>query len=149
MEPLQKEILTLLANTVWAQYTKENLAYANYLSKQSTYTGALLNLTCGVVFGLPEESVPDRLFLIFFPSPEGLEKKTIANSATTKRVFFFIVPVLRELTRTVRDVLATQCEYRGLKLDSQLVRDKEGREVDLDQPLAQVPYRMVLVEAST
>jgi hypothetical protein len=34
-----------------------------------------------VVFGLPQEAVPEKLFLLFFPTPEGLEKKTLANSA--------------------------------------------------------------------
>jgi hypothetical protein len=41
-----------------------------------------LSSDCVPAFGLPEEPVPENLFLIFYPTPEGLERKTIANSAS-------------------------------------------------------------------
>lgn len=45
----------------------------------------------------------------------------------------------------VRDVLTVQCENRGIKLDSLVVRDKHGKEVNLDQPLCKVPDRIVVL----
>ena len=42
-----------------------------------------------VVFGFPQEAVvSDKHFLVFFPTPEGLEKKTLANSAKTGKINF-------------------------------------------------------------
>lgn len=115
LEPLQKDVLILLSRTMWPLYTKEHEEYSKYLSNQ--------------IFGLPEETVPERVFLIFYPTPEGLEKKTIPNSATS----------------TVRQVLTVQCENRGIKLNSLVVKDKHGKEVNLDLPLCMVPDRIVVL----
>jgi hypothetical protein len=47
------------------------------------------------VFGVPEENVPENLFLIFFPTPEGQEKKTLQNSNTaTGLLSEFLFPSL-------------------------------------------------------
>jgi len=120
IEPLQLEIAQLLLCTMWPSYTKEHEGYSKYLYNQ--------------IFGLPEESVPEKLFLLFLPNAEGgMEKKTLPNSPST----------------TVRQVLTLQCEYRGLNLDNLSVTDKGGSKIsNLDVPLASIPDRIIILRTN-
>jgi len=120
IEALQTEIAQLLMRTMWPAYTKEHEGYSKYLYNQ--------------IFGLPEESVPEKLFVLFIPNTEGgMEKNTITNSNTN----------------TVRQVLTVQCENRGLSLDSLTVSDKGGNPIrSLDVPLSQVPDRILILRAN-
>lgn len=85
-----------------------------------------------LVFGLPDEPVPEKLFLVFYPTESGLEKKTLANSTTS----------------TVREVLHQRCKDRGVSLSSLTVKDKHGMDVDLDTTLSQVPHRIIVLGES-
>lgn len=90
-------------------------------------------LTHALVFGLPDESVPEKLFLVFYPTADGgLEKKTISNSTTA----------------TVREVLEHRCRERGVSLSSLTVKDKHGVDVNLDSTLHQVPHRIIILGES-
>lgn len=52
-------------------------------SRNISFISGLLYFSLNLDFGVPEEQVPENLFLIFYPSSEGMEKKTLSNSDTS------------------------------------------------------------------
>jgi len=113
--PVQTEMAQLLARSVWPAYTKEHEGCAKYLYNQ--------------IFGLPEEVVPEKLFLLFSPNEDGdLKKQTLPNS----------------IVNTVRSVLVKECE--DLNIDELVVTDKAGHVItDLDIPLFRIPDRIIII----
>lgn len=155
IDALGQEIIKLLQNTMWPIYTKEHQDYTEFIAKEGKIHIFKLSNWSLSVFGFPDQ-VSDQHILVFYPTTEGLEKKTIPSSTSTTGEFFFrgksfrlfIFCGTRLTVFPVKEALSVQCRNRGVYLSSFIAKDRFGKDLQMDIPLASVPGRIIVLSKS-